>query len=209
MGRWLSPDWSATPEPVPYAKLDNPQSLNLYGYVLNNPVTNRDRDGHVCIFGFGGTCASKAPVPKLSLPKPPALVNYNGHEVSDPKVRDALSNISRFFASSTVNVTSGDRESRPKGSPPRSEHLFHDAADFHVQGMSDHEAKESLKAAHSPVFNGFDVIQHGPYTATEGPHVHLDAGEGQGKDQTSRSTFKHEGMTPDGTNHYTPEAVQQ
>ena len=31
MGRFLSPDWSAKAEPVPYAKLDNPQSLNLYG----------------------------------------------------------------------------------------------------------------------------------------------------------------------------------
>jgi hypothetical protein len=31
MGRWLSPDWSANEDPVPYAKLDDPQSLNLYG----------------------------------------------------------------------------------------------------------------------------------------------------------------------------------
>ncbi len=29
MGRFLSPDWSSKAEPVPYAKLDNPQSLNL------------------------------------------------------------------------------------------------------------------------------------------------------------------------------------
>ncbi len=32
MGRFMSPDWSASPEGVPYAQLDNPQSLNLYGY---------------------------------------------------------------------------------------------------------------------------------------------------------------------------------
>jgi RHS repeat-associated protein len=32
MGRFLSPDWSAKVEPVPYAKLDDPQSLNLYAY---------------------------------------------------------------------------------------------------------------------------------------------------------------------------------
>lgn len=30
-GRWMLPDWSALPEPVPYASLDNPQTLNLYG----------------------------------------------------------------------------------------------------------------------------------------------------------------------------------
>jgi hypothetical protein len=31
----MSPDWSAQEEPVPYAKLDNPQTLNLYSYVQN------------------------------------------------------------------------------------------------------------------------------------------------------------------------------
>ncbi len=46
MGRFISPDWSAKVEPVPYAKLDNPQSLNLYTYVFNNPVTGVDLDGH-------------------------------------------------------------------------------------------------------------------------------------------------------------------
>ena len=46
MGRWMSPDWAEKAEPVPYAKLDNPQSLNLYGYVLNNPLSRVDADGH-------------------------------------------------------------------------------------------------------------------------------------------------------------------
>ena len=46
MGRFLSPDWSAKEEPVPYANLDDPQSLNLYAYVGNNPLTNADSDGH-------------------------------------------------------------------------------------------------------------------------------------------------------------------
>jgi len=46
MGRFMSPDWSAKAEPVPYAKLADPQSLNLYVYVLNNPMTGIDKDGH-------------------------------------------------------------------------------------------------------------------------------------------------------------------
>jgi RHS repeat-associated protein len=46
MGRFMSPDWAAKAEPVPYAKLDNPQSLNLYAYVLNNPLRAVDADGH-------------------------------------------------------------------------------------------------------------------------------------------------------------------
>ncbi|HEY3707468.1 MAG TPA: RHS repeat-associated core domain-containing protein [Terracidiphilus sp.] len=46
MGRFMSPDWSAKVEPVPYAKLGNPQSLNLYSYMLNNPMSGVDPDGH-------------------------------------------------------------------------------------------------------------------------------------------------------------------
>jgi RHS repeat-associated protein len=46
MGRFLSPDWSAKEEPVPYATMDDPQSLNLYSYVRNNPLTRADADGH-------------------------------------------------------------------------------------------------------------------------------------------------------------------
>jgi len=48
MGRFMSPDWSAKVMPVPYAKLDDPQSLNLYAYVGNNPLIRFDKDGHAC-----------------------------------------------------------------------------------------------------------------------------------------------------------------
>ena len=56
MGRFMSPDWSAKAEPVPYAKLDDPQTLNLYGYVRNNPLTHADADGHcypLCTMAIG------------------------------------------------------------------------------------------------------------------------------------------------------------
>ena len=46
LGRFMSSDWSAVPVPVPYAELTNPQSLNLYAYVKNNPETLTDPDGH-------------------------------------------------------------------------------------------------------------------------------------------------------------------
>ena len=46
MGRFLIPDWSAKEEPVPYAKLDDPQTLNLYAYLMNNPLGGVDADGH-------------------------------------------------------------------------------------------------------------------------------------------------------------------
>ncbi len=45
-GRFTSPDWSAAPEPVAYANLGDPQTLNLYAYVRNNPLSRPDLDGH-------------------------------------------------------------------------------------------------------------------------------------------------------------------
>jgi RHS repeat-associated protein len=47
MGRFMSPDWSADTDPIPYADITNPQTLNLYAYAGNNPVSNVDADGHV------------------------------------------------------------------------------------------------------------------------------------------------------------------
>jgi RHS repeat-associated protein len=49
MGRWMSPDWSEDPDPVPYVDLENPQSLNLYGYVGNNPLSKNDPNGHIML----------------------------------------------------------------------------------------------------------------------------------------------------------------
>src|SRR5580698_5173970 len=46
LGRFMTPDWAAKPTTVPYANFGNPQSLNLYSYVNNNPTTTRDPDGH-------------------------------------------------------------------------------------------------------------------------------------------------------------------
>ena len=59
LGRFMSPDWSATASPVPYANLQKPQTMNLYAYVGNNPLRQRDSDGH---FGLNndspGGCTS-------------------------------------------------------------------------------------------------------------------------------------------------------
>lgn len=51
-GRWMSPDWSSKAAAVPYVSWGNPQSLNLYAYVGNDPISGADPDGHMT-FGFG------------------------------------------------------------------------------------------------------------------------------------------------------------
>lgn len=64
MGRFMSPDFNGADDyvlsPVPYADLSNPQTLNLYGYAGNNPLSNVDPDGHAtwadCGDGSGSQC---------------------------------------------------------------------------------------------------------------------------------------------------------
>lgn len=46
LGRFTSPDWSAHADTVPYAEMYDPQSLNLYAYVGNNPLGKTDATGH-------------------------------------------------------------------------------------------------------------------------------------------------------------------
>jgi len=58
MGRFMSPDFNGPSDdldPVPYANLENPQTLNLYAYAGNNPLVNQDEDGH---FYNGLHCAN-------------------------------------------------------------------------------------------------------------------------------------------------------
>jgi len=45
LGRFITPDWNATPVPVPYADLTDPQTLNQYSYVRNIPTSKADVDG--------------------------------------------------------------------------------------------------------------------------------------------------------------------
>jgi RHS repeat-associated protein len=65
VGRWMSPDWAEKPEAVPYSDLSNPQSLNLYAYVNNNPTRSFDPDGHglfdaICNISGGPSCEAEA-----------------------------------------------------------------------------------------------------------------------------------------------------
>ena len=56
LGRFMTPDWDAKPVTVPYAKFGDPQTLNLYSYVENDPVNRADADGHQ--WHLSGVCDS-------------------------------------------------------------------------------------------------------------------------------------------------------
>jgi RHS repeat-associated protein len=46
IGRFMTPDWASRAEAVPYSDISDPQSLNLYAYVRNNPMSRTDAEGH-------------------------------------------------------------------------------------------------------------------------------------------------------------------
>ena len=68
MGRFMTPDWSASsnPDPVPYASLPYPQSLNLYSYVQNNPLNPRTRPAIALLMEKNTTGIDERVAPKLS-----------------------------------------------------------------------------------------------------------------------------------------------
>lgn len=98
-------------------------------------------------------------------------VSYNGKTVSDKTLRNKIEQVADFFGRH-VTVTSGDRDFVPKGGSQTSLHLAHRAIDLHVDGVPDAQVFSRLKE--SGLLNGgYEVILHGPNTATGGPHVHI------------------------------------
>ncbi len=111
MGRFMTPDWSAKIMPVPYAKLGNPQSLNLYCYVYNNPLSNVDPDGHLgCGFLWLGNCSTGPLAPPPAPPNPPALADPESHPGQLAGAQEAARN-------NPANAPTGER-----GTPERTTH---------------------------------------------------------------------------------------
>jgi RHS repeat-associated protein len=88
-GRWESPDWSSIPAPVPYANLTNPQTLNLYAMVQDNPESFADLDGHwnslatskgLCDVTTGNGCDNNE---QSILARLPAYVGHNPKNIAD------------------------------------------------------------------------------------------------------------------------------
>ncbi len=98
IGRWMSPDWSAKAEPVPYSKLDNPQTLNLYIYITNDPLSGIDQGGHVQCPNNPGQCDDSDAAEKQRSMYMRALGNLisgQGMSLADAKatIKNAISNV--------------------------------------------------------------------------------------------------------------------
>jgi len=103
MGRWLSPDWSAKEEPVPYAKLDDPQSLNLYSYMLNNPLSGFDADGHAGT--CGGNDGSTCKVTMTQITQNVNFYNKQGDVVATVKVTTDMTTVSNSKTGAVVSAS--------------------------------------------------------------------------------------------------------
>jgi RHS repeat-associated protein len=91
MGRFMSPDWSAKEDdPVPYADLDDPQSLNLYAYVRNNPLTRVDADGHDGCCDFSIPVEGGGLMPPLPNPVHPLTPYSEDYTLTPEKLGAAL-----------------------------------------------------------------------------------------------------------------------
>jgi RHS repeat-associated protein len=84
IGRWLSADWSSVPVPVPYANLANPQTLNLYAMVSDNPETFADLNGH---------CPNSADTCQGQTTPNPVSSNKNVCNVENGKCDNANTNV--------------------------------------------------------------------------------------------------------------------
>jgi RHS repeat-associated protein len=99
-GRFTSPDWSEKPEPIPYADLKDPQTLNLYSYIHNNPLSKADPDGHDALW----VVDKKAGTITLVIP-----VNFTGSGASKKTVEQIIKRDETLFipgSGATIKVIS-------------------------------------------------------------------------------------------------------
>lgn len=125
---------------------------------------------------------------------------------SDTHLRVVMERLSELLGK-TVIVHSGDRNYVPPGGSTSSLHLARRAVDFHIVGLSDASILESMKANFSRLLDkseGYELIRHGQYTATGGPHIHLGHYKGA---HAGKVLLKLEGLTPQTKGDYSQQTI--
>ena len=158
-GRFTSPDefkggfldaysgqMAFQPGPLPYADISDPQTLNKYLYVRNNPLRYTDPDGH-CIFGIDTVVCAYVAVTAAAAATGAAILYVQTHK----KELTALVNTMVDNLNSSPSGTSTqpqDATGPPPSIPtaaPASQIVNATAVPTEVPGSSPMQAATSLK----------------------------------------------------------------
>jgi hypothetical protein len=106
----MTPDWAARPTTVPYAVFGDPQSLNLYNYVRNDPISRIDPDGHyeVNASGCGGNNQAKCQKKYDKATQRFEQARQKDLKSKDPRVRAAAAAYGDAGTKNGVHVGFGD-----------------------------------------------------------------------------------------------------
>ena len=112
-GRFMSPDWAMIISPIPYGDISNPQSLNLYSYVQNNPLSRVDANGHVQLCGPSITSTNG---------NGDTVVNANCADLPDPP--SFLQQVQRSFSQIGASLSAVISRSLGSSGGPRAGRRF-------------------------------------------------------------------------------------
>jgi RHS repeat-associated protein len=174
MGRFMSPDWADKPEAVPYSDLSNPQSLNLYGYVGNNPLSRADADGHcvwdLCLGEGAAAYAAGAALVGLTAFEVHKFSNYINSAQGQADIQGVRQSISNVLHStnSTENAPAPATSDQPPPPPTRSGALNEAKKDAGVP-TSQQGKQETVPVTDA---DGKQVVVNGkPQTSREYTHT--------------------------------------
>ena len=168
----MSPDWSATPVPVPYADLTDPQSLNQYDYVRNIPTTKVDLDGHGCPPDCTDVEVDMQTVDQVAKPlivSAPAFVGSAGAAAGSTVV------IMSLPAAATYIAAKHPMENHPADNPPNAADMMLDALNPPMcQRRPQRNLHRPLRQRHSP---HRQLLLHRRRRGTKSEKVHEDIPE--------------------------------
>jgi len=189
LGRFMTPDWAAKPTNVPYASFGNPQSLNLYSYVNNNPTTTRDPDGH-CL---EDACVVEAAIGTAMVVS--YLSSPPGQQLLHNAANDIASGISSL-GSSISSLFHPDHGGTVSSSPPPS------VATQNVQQGTPASTSQQGAVNNDPINS--KTLEPGPFAGAgvpaRGPERDFTPGERDAINEQGRDTGCHTcGSTDPGT----------